>query len=149
MERHVYLAAFHFRVDFLSLGGMDIDTRFQSVSGLNASIETDSVVEGGENRFKHQVPKGATYTDLVLKRGLVRSSEVIDWCRRAIETLEILPLDLNVSLLNEEHNPVMTWQVKHAWPKKWSVSDFNAESSALVIETLEIGYHYFTVAASS
>ena len=40
----------------------------------------------------------------------------------------------------------MTWQVKHAWPKKWSVADLNAESSAIMIETLEIGYQYFTIA---
>jgi phage tail-like protein len=146
MDRFGFLAAFHFRVEFLGLEGMDIDTRFQSVSGLTASIETDSVLEGGENRFKHLLPKGAAYSDLVLKRGLVGSSKIIDWCRRAIETLEIQPVDINVSLLNQQHEPVMTWQVKHAWPKKWAVADFNAESSAIVIETLEIGYQYFTVA---
>jgi phage tail-like protein len=147
MDRHGFLAAFHFRVEFLGLDldGMNIDTRFQSVSGLNASIETDSIAEGGENRFKHLLPKGASYSDLVLKRGMTGTSKVIDWCRQAIETLEIQPVDINVSLLNHEHVPVMTWQVKHAWPKKLSVADFNAESSAIVIETLEIGYQYFTV----
>jgi phage tail-like protein len=147
MDRHGFHAAFHFRVEFLGLDGMDIDTRFQSVSGLAVSIETDSIVEGGENRFKHLLPKGTTYTDLVLKRGLVSSSKVIEWCRRTTETLQIEPIDINVSLLNEAHDPVMTWQIKHAWPKKWSVADFNAESSAIVIETIEIGYQYFTVAA--
>ena len=144
-ERPEFLAAFHFRVEFLDLQGADIDTRFQSVAGLAATVDTDSVTEGGENRFKHQLPKGVSYSDLVLKRGLVASLEVIDWCRRAIDTLEIEPKDVNVSLLNDEHEPVMTWKIKHAWPKKWSVSDFNAESSAIVIETLEIGYHHYTV----
>jgi len=147
MDRHGFHAAFHFRVDFLELAGMDIDTRFQSVSGLAVSIETDSIVEGGENRFKHLLPKGTTYTDLVLKRGLVNSSKVIDWCRRTTETLQIEPININVSLLNEAHKPVMIWQIKHAWPKKWSVADFNAESSAIVIQTIEIGYRYFTLVA--
>jgi len=147
MDRHGFHAAFHFRVEFLGLDGMDIDTRFQSVSGLAVSIETDSIVEGGENRFKHLLPKGTTYTDLVLKRGLVNSSKVIDWCRRTTETLQIEPININVSLLNEAHKPVMIWQIKHAWPKKWSVADFNAESSAIVIQTIEIGYRYFTLVA--
>jgi len=146
MDRPPLLPAFHFRVAFLGLEGSDIDTRFQSVSGLNTTIETDAVTEGGENRFKHQLPKGTTYSDLVLKRGAVTSSKVIDWCRNTIETLEIRPVDINVSLLNEKHEPVMTWQIKHAWPKKFSITDLNAESSAIVIETLEIGYHHFTVA---
>ncbi|MEX2382290.1 MAG: phage tail protein [Opitutales bacterium] len=145
MDRNGFLAAFHFKVEFLDLKGMDIDTRFQSVSGLDASIETDALAEGGENRFKHLLPTGSSYSDLVLKRGMPGASMIIDWCRRAIETLEIHPVDINISLLDPEHQPVMTWQVKHAWPKKWSVADFNAESSAIVIETLEIGYRYFTV----
>jgi phage tail-like protein len=144
MDRHGFHAAFHFSVDFLELEGMDIDARFQSVSGLAVSIETDSIVEGGESRFKHLLPKGTTYTDLVLKRGFVSSSKVIDWCRRTTETLRIEPININVSLLNEAHDPVMTWKIKHAWPKRWSVADFNAENSAIVIETIEIGYRYFT-----
>jgi len=148
MSRPPLLPAFHFKVEFLGLDGADIDTRFQSVSGLNATIETDAIAEGGENRFKHQVPKGATYSDLVLKRGMVTSSTVIEWVRRTIDTLEIQPTDINVSLLNDRHEPVMTWQIKHAWPKKWTVADFNAESSAIVIETLELGYRHFTVATT-
>src|SRR5262245_49777911 len=115
MDRHGFHAAFHFRVEFLGLRGMDIDTRFQSVSGLAVSIETDSIVEGGETRFKHLLPKGTTYSDLVLKRGFVSSSKVIDWCRQATQTLKIEPIDINVSLLNEAHQSVMTWQIKHAW----------------------------------
>ena len=145
MPRPAFLPAFHFKVDFLGLDGSDVDTRFQSVSGLSASIETDSVAEGGENRFKHQLPKGTSYPDLVLKRGLLTSSGLLTWCRDTLATLQIEPLDVNVSLLDEKHEAVMTWQVKQAWPKKWSIADLNAESSAIVIETLEMGYQYFTV----
>lgn len=145
MDRFGFLGAFHFRVEFLGLGGDDIDTRFQSVAGLSASIETETIAEGGENRFKHLIPVKASYGDLTLKRGLVTSSALIDWCRRTIETLEIEPLDLNVSLLDTEHQPAMTWQVKHAWPKKWSVADFNAESSAIAIESIELGCRHFTI----
>ena len=145
MDRFGFLGAFHFRVEFLGLGGEDIDTRFQSVGGLSASVETETVSEGGENRFKHLIPTKSTYGDITLKRGLVTSSSLVDWCRRTIETLEIEPLDLNVSLLNGDHEPAMTWQVKHAWPKKWSVADFNAESSAIAIETIELGYRHFSI----
>ena len=145
MDRFGFLGAFHFQVELLGLDGDDIDTRFQSVAGLRASIETESIAEGGENRFKHLIPTKASYGDLTLKRGLVTSSALVDWCRRSVESLEIEPSDLNISLLDENHDPSMTWQVKHAWPKKWSVADFNAESSAIVIETIELGYQFFTV----
>ena len=60
-------------------------------------------------------------------------------------SLIIKPVDLTVSLLNEVHEPLMTWNVKHAWPKKWSHSDLNAEQNALAIETFELQYQYFTL----
>lgn len=143
MERYGFLGAFHFKVEFLGLAGGDVDTRFQSVAGLSASIETDSLREGGENRFEHSLPSRTSYSDLVLKRGFITSSELLDWFTSSLQTLEIHPLDVTVTLLNGEHQPAMTWNLTHVWPKKWSVADFNAESSAIVIESLELGYHYF------
>lgn len=143
MDRYRFIGAFHFKVEFLGLPTGDADTRFQSVGGLSSSIETDSLREGGENRFEHALPTRTSYGDLVLKRGFLTTSSVLDWCQKAMRTLEIHPVDLNVVLLSPEHTPAMTWKVKGAWPKKWSVADFNAEASAIVIESLELGYQYF------
>ena len=59
------------------------------------------------------------------------------------ESFEFLPIDLTVKLLNEEHDPLVTWNVVSAYPVKWSVSDFNAEQSEIAIETIELAYNYF------
>ncbi len=143
MDRFGFLGAFHFKVEFLGLGAGNVDTRFQSVGGLSVSIEADSLSEGGENRFQHQLPTRTSYSDLVLKRGLTDSSELFDWFANSAETLEIRPLDVNITLLNENHEPAMIWKIIHAWPKKSSVGDFNAEASAIVIQTLELGYRTY------
>jgi len=37
----------------------------------------------------------------------------------------------------------MSWKVINPWSKKWSRSEFNAEQSAIAIETLELNYSYF------
>jgi len=37
----------------------------------------------------------------------------------------------------------MTWKVINAWPKKWSVSEFNAEQNSIAVESLELNYSYF------
>jgi phage tail-like protein len=47
--------------------------------------------------------------------------------------------------LNEEHEPLITWNVVHAWPVKWSVGDLNAEESKIAIETIELVYNYFNI----
>lgn len=137
---------FHFRVVFSGIGNSDIDSRFQSVSGLSMELDTESKKEGGENRYEHVLPVRAKYPILVLKRGLVSDSDLLtQWCNDAFLSLLIQPVDLTISLLNELHEPLLTWNVKHAWPKKWSHSDLNAEQNALAIETFELQYQYFTL----
>jgi len=135
--------SFYFRVSFNGITSSVIDTQFQSVSGLSVEMETETVAEGGENRFTHVLPVRSKYNDLTLKRGLFKDSNLIKWCFATFESNIILPVTLNISMLNEEGDPLFTWNVVHAWPKKWSVSDLNAESSEVAIESLELHYRYF------
>ncbi len=137
--------SFHFKVSFLSEITELGDTMFQSVSGLNVTVETEEYAEGGENRFVYALPKRTKYPNLVLKRGVFRDSELIKWCKNALENFEFKPLDMQVSLLNEKHEPLYTWNIIQAFPVKWSVTDFNAEESKLLVETFELRYQYFTV----
>ena len=38
-----------------------------------------------------------------------------------------------------------TWNVAHAIPKKWLISDLNANENSVVIETMELSYRYFSL----
>ncbi|HKJ78301.1 MAG TPA: phage tail protein [Prolixibacteraceae bacterium] len=134
--------AFHFRVEFTNIKG---EFEFQSVSGLTAERETEQVAEGGENRFKHQLPGRTRYSNIILKRGLKVNSGLVKWCREALLDFNIVPTDLTIILLNEEHEPLQTWNVVHAWPVKWEVSDFNAEENRISVETIELTYNYFNI----
>jgi phage tail-like protein len=136
---------FHFKVDFSGLSGDSIDTRFQEVSGLSMELGVEEYAEGGENRFVHRLPARAKFGNLTLKRGLFTGSALIKWCKAAIEEFVFVPLLVNVTLLNENSIPLDgTYTFVNAWPVKWSVSDFKAQDNALVIETLELSYNYFT-----
>ncbi len=134
---------FHFVVKFEDFSE-EADTRFQEVSGLSVSVTTEDYKEGGENRFVHKLPQGTSYDNLVLKRGLVKNSKITEWCKKAIENLHFEPKNLLVTLLNEEHQELCSWNVVNAYPVDWSFSGLNAERSELLIETLELSYHYFT-----
>ena len=138
---------FHFKVRFLNIGN-DNDVRFQSVSGLNVEYDSETIKEGGENRFEHKLPIRSKYPDLSLKRGMLTDSDLIKWFLDILQQRDFInnkPAELNISLLNEQHQPLRTWNVKNAWPKKWSVSDLNAQDNTLVIETLDLSYSYFTL----
>lgn len=137
--------SFHFKVEFNGISSQEKDVQFQSVSGLSVDIETEEFAEGGENRFKHKLPVRSKFPNLILKRGMVTDSELIKWCRNAIESFQFEPVDLTVKLLNEKHEPLVTWNVVNVYPVKWSVDDFNAEESKVTIETIELAYNYFTL----
>ncbi len=145
------IVGFHFRVLFNGLPDSNgIDIGFQSVSGLDVQIEKEALKEGGENRFEHQMPGRTKYTALTLKRGVLKpqDSGLIKWCQQAFQDRQIKPLEnIDIELLNEDHNALMRWQLSHVWPVSWKVGEFNAEKGEVLIETLELNYNYYKVTA--
>ncbi|MFC5044852.1 phage tail protein [Aquimarina hainanensis] len=143
MEAFYPPVGFHFSVEFTGLSTAKKDHHFQSVSGLSVDVDTEEITEGGENRFKHKIPVRTKYPNLILKRGMLIDSKVAEWCKKAVENFDFQPINLIVNLLNEQHQPLLSWNVVHAYPVKWAISDFNAEESKLVIETIELTYNYY------
>jgi phage tail-like protein len=139
------LTGFHFLVSFDSLLSRPVDSRFQDVSGLEVEMEMDSFTEGGQNRFTWQLPRRARYSDITLKRGKISDSAIVKWCKDAMEHFIFSPVNVTISLLNEKREPVQSWYVVNAIPKKWSVSNFNAEENAIVIESITLNCQYFTM----
>ena len=135
---------FYYSVEF-SISKSKNDVRFQTVSGLSVEYDTEEFKEGGENRFTHKLPVRTKYADLVLKRGMLTDSEVTTWCLAAFRDRDLRPADLSIILMNEKSEPLRSWNIAHAIPKKWLVTDLNANDNAIVIETLELIYRYFTI----
>ena len=135
-------SGFHFEVEFEGLSSGS-NSGFQEVSGLEVSIDTFSYEEGGENRFVHRLPERVSYGNLVLKRGLLKGSELIEWFRNAVELYRFKPTGVLVTLLNENHEPLESWSFIQAYPVKWAVSEFNATGNEIVAETIELSYQYF------
>lgn len=139
---HDIPVVFHFRVEVAGFPD-DQDIRFQEVTGLSAEVSTEEFREGGLNEYSHRIPTGAKYGNLVLKRGMVAGSALVDWCRKAVEDFKFDPKDVTVSLLGKDHDPLASWSFAGAYPAKWSISDLKAQESALAIESLELVYRQF------
>lgn len=139
------LVGFHFLVVFEIFPQTPVDVKFQDVSGLSATMNTESFTEGGENRFVHKLPTRATYSDITLKRGLFNTSLLTEWCRQAIENYDFKPTNVLISLQDENHIPVFGWYVINAIPTRWEVSGVNAERSEVSVETLVLSYNYFKI----
>ena len=126
------------------------DASFQEVSGLTVTMDTETIKEGGQNRFAHTVPSRTNYDNLVLKRGLmVRRSTLASWCTETLDgglNKKIKPRTIMVSLLDanaDNEGAIMIWKFVNAYPVKWEVSALDAAKSEIVVESITFAYAYF------
>jgi phage tail-like protein len=117
-----------------------IDIMFQKVSGLESTVETISVEEGGQNLYTQRLPKKIQHENLVLERGLVVGSPLVIEFNIAMTLFKFAPSNVLVSLLDGATTPIASWMFLTAYPVKWSVSELNAEQNSVVIERMELTY---------
>src|SRR6266478_5145114 len=132
---------FHFKVDFNFDPRDGIDVRFQSVTGLDSTLDTETIKEGGENRFEHVVPVRRKYGPLTLKRGLLKpkDSKLTEWLKKTFDGEQVKPIEtVTVNLLGEDHQSLMNWTINNVWPRSWKLGELSAEKGEVLIETLEL-----------
>lgn len=157
---------FHFSVHFTSGDGDSVDVKFQSVTGLDGTIDTEPVKEGGENRFEHVIPTRRKFGPLVLKRGLLgpKTSAISAWMKKIFEedpftgaslnntnepnvervVFNVFP-SVNIHLLGEDNQVLMKWTINNVWPRSWKIGELNAERGEVLIETLELNYNRLVI----
>lgn len=136
--------AFNFEVKFNG-GNISGDGGFQEVSGLSAQLGVQDINSGGGSSSVLRLPKPASFQNLVLKRGIITSSSLRDWVRKAIFEFEFTPISVTVHLLDSKQNPILTWVANNAWPVKWDVGAFNSQENQVAVETFELAYDSLTV----
>ena len=118
---------------------------FREVTGLGASIEVVEYRVGNDPEPQvRKLPGLRKFTNVTLKRGLTQSSELWDW-------LNSDPPDRRnvlITLLDGQRAEVMRFVLRNAWPCRWTGPHLDAESSAVVIESLELCHERLDLAAS-
>lgn len=135
---------FHFQVVW---GGTKLG--FSEVTGLAVETQPIEYRDGVMPEYsKIKMPGMQKYGNITLKRGIFKAdNEFFSWWNTVkLNTIE--RRDITISLLNEEHQPVMTWKVKNAWPTKVTSTDLKADGNEVAIETLEIVHEGLTMEMS-
>lgn len=130
---------FRYRVeiDGLDAGG------FSEVSGFDASIDVMEYREGDMVQTPYKIPGLKKYGNITLKKGLTDSLVMYEWLITGVDG----PVDrktITITSLDESEQPVASWQVINAWPIKYTAPDFNASSSEVAIETVEVAHEGMT-----
>jgi phage tail-like protein len=130
------LSVFHFRVEW---GGTRIG--FSEVSGLTQEIQVIEYRDGSFPEYSSiKMPGLRKYNNITLKRGVIKAdNDFFKWLSTVkLNTIE--RRDITISLLNENHDPVMVWKVLNAFPVKVEGPQLKAAGNEVAIESIEVAH---------
>ena len=88
------------------------------------------------------IPK---YGNITLKRGIMKSdNDFFKWLN-TIKLNKVDRRDLIISLLNEEHEPVMVWKVANAFPVKIEGPGLKASGNEVAIESIVLAHEGLSI----
>ncbi len=130
------LPVFHFNVEW---GGTRLG--FTEVSGLTQENQAIEYRDGSFPEYSSvKMPGLRKFTNITLKRGIVPAdNEFFQWLN-TIKLNKVERRDLVISLLNENHEPVMVWKVQNAFPVKVEGPGLKASGNEVAIESIELAH---------
>jgi len=120
---------------------------FSEVSGLQVEIETEDYREGGVNAYMHKLAGPARYpSNLILKHGLMDTDKLWQWQDEIVQGA-IQRETVSIVLMNSAGERQWHWNLRDAYPVRWSGPDLRANTADVAIETLELAHRGISVQA--
>ena len=124
----------NFRVEIDSIAS----ATFSEVLGLDVSIDIVAYRTGTSVPLApEKLPGLARYPNITLKRGLTQNTDLWNWIKNILNGVSD-KRNMSIVLQDAQHNDVIRWNVKSAWPCRWAGPILHAGASDIAIETLEI-----------
>lgn len=143
------LPKFHFQVEW----GEGFRIGFTECSGLDFETEVIEYREGSSKKYNKTKQPGLTkFANITLKRGTFEGD--IDFYKEWSKTYFFQEGNktgskyrraVTIKLLNENHEPILVWQLENAWPSKVQSTDLKADANEVAIETMELVHEGLTI----
>jgi phage tail-like protein len=135
MTRQDPLRGFRFllEIDGITSGG------FTRVKGLSREVKYESYREGGCVEYEHKLVTQVSFPVLVLERGLALD-DLWKWAQ-AVADGDVERKTIRIRLQDEAGDKAWAWQVEYALPVKWTATDLDAQTSPVIMESLELAHH--------
>lgn len=140
------LPKFHFQV---SWGKARMG--FTEVTGLDFETEAIEYREGNNKKYNKSKQPGLTkYSNVTLKRGtFLGDFDYYELWKNTYffqEKSAKFRTQVIIQLMDEQHNPIITWSLANAWPTKIQSTDLKADANEVAIETMELVHEGLTIA---
>jgi phage tail-like protein len=110
---------------------------FQECTGLDTTFEVEDYKEGGLNDRIRKFATRATWSNIVLKRGICLSDDLWTWYSSYVNGTGVRR-DGIITLEDDQHNQLKQWHFTRGLPIKWSGPAYNAKTSEVAFEAIEI-----------
>lgn len=124
---------------------------FREVSGLEVSLDTEEIVEGGQNAFVHHLPGRMNWEPITFRRGLTNGDALFQWfydCSGegfAAKGDKIHRSTGAIVAMTRTGRILRKWNLIDAFPVRWKGPEFGSEKYEPLEEELEIIHHGFRV----
>lgn len=131
---------FRFR---LEVDGLDV-AGFSEVTGFDATVDVIEYRNGDDPLATPMKAPGLTkYSNITLKWGVTDSLELYNWIQDIINgTIE--KKTVTITALDDLGEAGASWQLREAWPVKYTAPDFNGLGSEVAMESLELAHEGLT-----
>lgn len=138
------LPVFHFQVDWGGSKGTEIG--FSEVSGLNIETQVIEYRDGVSKEYGAvKMPGIPKYGNITMKRGIIpKDNDFFKWLNTT-KLNKVERRSLTISLLNENHEPVMTWKVVNAFPVKIEGAGLKSTGNEVAIESIEVAHEGLSI----
>lgn len=138
------LPVFHFDVDW-----GEEKMVFAEVSGLTMEAQAIEYRHGRQlDAIPIQIPGLKKFSNITLKRGVTKGkNHYFNWIN-SVTLNKVTRRDVTISMLDENDDPVVTWNVTNAWPVKIEGPGLKATGNEVAIESMELVHEGFTVTFS-
>ncbi len=141
------LPSFHFQVEWGGSKGTEVG--FAEAAGLTIENQVIEYRDGVSKEYSSvKMPGIPKYSNITLKRGIVaKDNEFFGWLNK----IKLNKLDgddrrtITISLLNENHEPVMSWKAANAFPVKVEGPGLKSTGNEVAIESIEIAHEGLTI----
>ncbi|MBL8298422.1 MAG: phage tail protein [Rhodanobacteraceae bacterium] len=114
---------------------------FHEASGFDSTVDVVEHREGGENITTRKLPGMVKFSNIVLKWGIADDLDLYNWHRQWVKGDPAAKRkNGSIVMLDRQGQEKRRWNFTNAWPTKWMGPTFNAETSDVAIESMELAH---------
>jgi phage tail-like protein len=102
----------------------------------NFVVELNGITRAG---FRECAGPDSSHSDITLSRGFTIDAWLWEW-RQKTRAGTVERHDVSISMLDENGDARITWNLFECWPSGWSGPSLNAVSDEIAIERLTLSY---------